>query len=168
MGQFLSKYMGGDEEYFIQMNKFTFTKDSLCNFISDTRTKLYLGKYAWPDRFNLKEIIDMAVWSDFDLCRDNQAIKTLSRAKNNMKVLASDFRMKIQGNDSFVCYLCVLSSYQEENDTPFFPLLVIQQKVSGSKGIKAAVKGISKAIQKLSGQPLGFEEALLKTMEALY
>ena len=112
--------------------------------------------------------MDMAVWSDFDLCRDNQATRTLSHAKSNMKVLASDFRMKIQGNDSFVCYLCVLSSYQEENDMPFFPLLVIQQKVSGSKGIKAAVKEISKAIQKLSGQPLGFDDALLKTMQALY
>ena len=152
MGQFLSKYMGSDEEYFRQMNKFTFTKDNLCSFISDTRTKLYLGKYVWPDRFSLKKIMDMAVWSDFNLCRDNQDTKTLSRAKSNMKVLASDFRMKIQGNDSFVCYLCVLSSYQEENDTPpFFPLLAVQQKVSGLKGIHAAVKGISKAIQKLSG-----------------
>ena len=73
MGQFLSKYMGGVDEYLRQIGKFTFTKDSLCSFISDTRTKLYIGKYAWPDRFSITEITNMATWSSFSLSGDNQA-----------------------------------------------------------------------------------------------
>ena len=77
LGSHLVKYIGDEETYFKEMKKFKFTKSAICEFVSDNRTKLYVGKYAWPDSINRKEIMDMSLWSDFDLCNDNWAYKVL-------------------------------------------------------------------------------------------
>ena len=75
--------------------------------------------------------------------------------------------MKVQGNDSFLCFLCILNCFEDDDKLYFIPM-AIQQKISGQRGIAAATKNMSKAIRKLSGQDMGFDEALLKTMEAFY